>query len=755
MVYNDLKADPSHKKKYYNKLSDRHKEVLKRVDQIGKIPQLKEIADYMRNSYDQAGVEARKADIIHNYVDNYVNRIWKVPKGEKRAMSEVLRKFGTSTRHAKRRKFTTIVEGWAAGYELAVEDAANNLNIYKDEIARTIEDKRLIKEGLKAKTADGLNLFSHRHEEGYEEIQHPNFVTYKTIGTVKDKKILEEMFDISPKEIEGLKGEQLERLAEAKGKLYPSKNIFVDDKGQVWERKRLYAPKAVAKNLNKILGVSKLAGVWGVDTLTFYNALVKAWILQSAFFHHFAFTRSYILGVRGKRKIGAPEVNVIKAYKMGIEKIKEMGEDVKLLVMNGLTLGRLQDWSETMLRQHDTVFGRVMDKTKYTKAFKDFMNQLRQGQADFLFNVFGPGLKIMSALSELNMARIEHPEMSDDARAAMVAELINDDFGGLHLQRMGRDPTVQHVFRLFALAPDWTESNVNTSWKMFKRGEKGKLYRRFWTGVITKGITATILANIAFAFMDDDDALERFWEAWDAGNLKWLDVDVTPAYRILGGVDEKRKYVSLLGHFKDPAKWAWHPIRSAHHKGSVLYHMIYEAVSGTDWKGMPFTTYKEFMGVDDKGIYMTNTKTHKAGEPKGGKFMGQLVKYGKGGAIDYAQFPSYALSQILGAQPIPVQQLIGYAMGETDGFDAIMRSIGMHSSTTYPTPKSLRKMWSEQYVAAQKRGDQDKMMKIKQEVKAYNDRVTAAGEPEDKVHLMRAVRKIKKIERLKEQYESR
>ena len=43
-----------------------------------------------------------------------------------------------------------------------------------------------------------------------------------------------------------------------------------------------------------------------------------------------------------------------------------------------------------------------------------------------------------------------------------MANLINDDFGGLHLQRMGRNPTWQHILRLFLLAPDWTESNVRT-----------------------------------------------------------------------------------------------------------------------------------------------------------------------------------------------------------------------------------------------------------------------------------------------------
>ena len=63
---------------------------------------------------------------------------------------------------------------------------------------------------------------------------------------------------------------------------------------------------------------------------------------------------------------------------------------------------------------------------------------------------------------------------------------------------------------------------------------------------------------------------------------------------------------------------------------------------------------------------------------------GETVKWGKGSSVDWDQFPSYALSQVVGWQPIQLQNFIGYTTGEIDGFDALTRSIGLTTTTTYP-----------------------------------------------------------------------
>jgi len=168
------------------------------------------------------------------------------------------------------------------------------------------------------------------------------------------------------------------------------------------------------------------------------------------------------------------------------------------------------------------------------------------------------------------------------------------------------------------------------------------------------------ISNFLAAGGDLEKLKNNYKQAWKDGNFNWAKVNITPIYRAFGGKPGTRKYFSLLGHFQDPAKFIAHPIRSAKYKQSVVAGSLFEALSGTDWKGAKFTTLEELM--DEK----------------------EVVKWGKGSSIDWEQFPSYAISQIVGWQPIQLQNFIGYVTGEIDGFDALSRSAGLTTTTTYP-----------------------------------------------------------------------
>lgn len=67
---------------------------------------------------------------------------------------------------------------------------------------------------------------------------------------------------------------------------------------------------------------------------------------------------------------------------------------------------------------------------------------------------------------------------------------------------------------------------------------------------------------------------------------------------------------------------------------------------------------------------------------------GETVKWGsKTGAIEYEQFPSFVLSQLIGIQPIQLQNFIGWMSGEIEGFDALSRSAGIGTTRTYSEKK--------------------------------------------------------------------
>ena len=647
-IYIDAKRDPQAVEKYYDDLSDEQKRI---VDLSQNLPkEIKAVADQISDSYKAIGLEAQRAEVIRNVLDNYVGRIWKL---EGKRETETLRKFGTKTKHAKKRVFGTIIEGMANGFEPAVEGATSNLQVLKEEIIKVIEDRAFLNALTRTKSIEGDPLLTTKKLEGYVEIEHPNFIKWKHAG----KAVKEEVY---------------------------GKNFFVTEEGDLFEKQRLYAPKEQAKNLNKILGISKLRDFPGVKTVTKYNAIVKSWVLQTSLFHHLAFMRSYYLGTRGKTW---SEMNLRQAYKAGVKAIENESPIVMLGVKNGLTLGLKQDWNEELLREK-TFIGALLDKWHTSKVVKDKIVKLRERQADFLFGELGAGLKAKAFTIEFRNHMKSHPSMDPDEAAKHVANLINDDFGGLHLQRMGRSPTVQHVFRLLALAPDWTESNVRTMVKSVSAGGKAEteLYRRFWAGILTKGIALTAISNLIFAAFDDDDEDAKSWwqrfvrnyqMAWKQGRLRHLDVDITPLYRALGGKEENRRYFSIIGHFKDPMKFIFHPVISAQHKGSIVYRTFYEAMAGVDWAQRRFTTTPEILGLDtEKGYYLSGKKE---GEPKFGKLRGKTVTRERGpkGPLGYSRIPSYLLSQAKGSQPVQIQNLIGWMAGETAAFDAMARSMGL------------------------------------------------------------------------------
>lgn len=627
-IYIDLQRKPNDLAKYYDKLTTEQKKV---VDLSQNLPAwAKDTANQIKDSYNKVGIEAEDMGVIRNLIDNYAARKWDLEgKG-----NESSRTFGTRTGHSKQRRFDTVLEGWANGYDLKIKTATENLRTYKHEVIKTIEDKRFLSELRKLKTIDGDPLITTKQLDGYIEVEHPNMSVWEWAGKA---------------------GED----SQAYGK-----NFMVGKGGDLFENRRLYAPKDVAKNLNNMLGASKLKNIPGADVITKYNAIAKAWVLQSSLFHHIAFMRSYYLpGESVGRMFDTPRA----AYKKGLASIESSDPVVREGVRNGLTLGLKQDWEEGLLREK-TAIGRVLDKTAPTKYVKDRVNKFRETQASFLFGKFGAGLKARAYMLEFKEQLKKYPDQNPDVIAKRVARLINDDFGGLHLQRMGRNPTLQHLFRLVALAPDWTESNVRTMVKTIKNktGDAAELnmYRKFWAGALVKIAGATAVLNYAMSGGDVQEMMDNYEKAWESGNMNWTKIDITPVYKMFGGDKDIQKYFSVGGHFMDPFKFMADPVKSAKYKQSIVGGTIFEGLAGTDWAGRGFTTIEDLLKE------------------------GETVGWGpKTGPVNWEQFPSYALSQLMGAQPIQVQNMIGYMNGEMDGFDALSKSIGLNTTTTYEKKK--------------------------------------------------------------------
>ncbi len=647
-----------------NKVTDEQRKIYEQAQNL--TPEQLKIAEDIIKSNKIRGDLALDAEIIKNSRDNYTMRLWKLDGVEFVEEPGIKRgKFKRTTSRAKQRVLEEggILQGWSLGMELKIKGATNALGVANEELAKTTENKNLFN---LARSAD---LVSYTQKEDYVRIDHPNFTGYKWAGKITDG-----------------------------SEVYGKDFITIDN--DLFKRVPYYAEPALGNRLNKILGVSKLHGKPSIDVITRANQEIKQTILTTSLYHHQAFLRSYMLGGR----TGLTNISPRKAYRDGLNAVNDFTPEVEDLVRGGMTLGKTFDWEETNWNTDEVSrLGKIFESIPGGSLVKEGFLNFRKAQTNFLFNKLGVGLKAQAGILEYrhmlrkHKAQLESGEITKHEVAKMVGKLMNDDFGGLHHGRLERDQTIQHIFRLMALAPDWTESNVRSMVKMVvqrnektgkievSKGIEGAMYRSFWARIALKGLLSTAVFNYLISAFDDDDFVERYKKAWDNGNLKWLEVDITPIYKSLVGEDSpgSEAYFSILGHFKDPVKFVAHPIRSAKHKASVFSKVVLDILTGSDWRGQSFTSMGELIGIDDKGVYKTTrVGKHLKGAPKGGKLKGHLTKFefGKGARpLEPEQIASFLLYEFRGFMPIPVQSSIAVLTGEQDWFMGLTKAAGFHT----------------------------------------------------------------------------
>lgn len=586
------------------------------------------------------GIEAMDAGVIENFIENYSAKIWK--RGGLSGRGKA--KFTVSTPRARQRTLPSLIEGWARGLELEVPGAIEAQMLAKQQIAQVIHDRNLVDLSLES------GVFSPERTDKYTHlVKHPNFIKW---------------------------------MAKAKGPAGETKRIsgdtFVTPDGVVMARAKMYADKDTARYLNNALGSSELFNIKGVGEILRYNQILKHAVLTMSGFHYAAFTRSYMLASRG--------LNPFTGYREGKELVLGAKPAIDELVRGGLTLGD-QIGLDIAAEREATRVGKLIDKIPMASEVRKSLLALSRANSNFLFSKYGTYLKAHAAHLDYqhqlrkHADQIRNGKISEHDIAKRIAALYNDDFGGLNLQRMGRNPTLQAIHRAVSLAPDWTESNVRTMVKAFKRGDEGAVYRGMWGRVLMKGIGATVLANLGTAALDEEeDFLSQYKKAWDRGGARFLDVDITSAYRRFGGKSAGRKYISLIGHFADAIKFVATPPRkdegriagpprAAKGKMSMLARMGWEMLAGQDWRGRTFTSFGELMRTGQASGY----------------------KPFAGGPIGWEQVPSYLIKQAEQSTPVAVQALINRMRGEIDTFDMITRSVGAPTITTKPPKQKKQK----------------------------------------------------------------
>jgi len=704
-LYIDLQGKhESQYKKWKRKLSKKQQRLYEMSQSLP--AEAVQLAEQIMEENLNTGIEGVEKGVLFRGMENkekaikelnraHTARMWdfgKTPEGQR----PLYAKFHTTTSRALPRTLDSILHGWARGYELRIQGAVSAQLAATIQVQSTIADRDFIKRGLKQGILNTNNVGT--------KVDHPGFTKWVWIGRIGDMD---------------------------SATIYRTQGVHVSKSGDVFQEKPIYAERSLALRLNRILKQAEMdAGgtifSWIAQKTLKYGHIMKANLLFTNLFHPFAFLRSSVLG--------GPSMRPIKSYRDGRDSIKAMKPLLEELTGYGLTLGLQQDFEREQSNEK-TIFGRVLDKIPVAKQAKNLFLAGREVATDITFNHWGANLKASAAMLEFthrlkhHRKRLEAGTITREEIGRAVAKAYNKDFGGLHAKRQATSKTRSKWLHLLMLAPDWTISNLKSFLVAFRRGEEGAILRLMWGRVIGKGLTITILLNLLMAAMGDDDddedlgimrrALKNYQTAWDEGNFKWLDVDVTPlyqAYTKLKGEDPDgtRKYISIFGHFLDPLKWVasakyktnhpapWHSFQqAAKHKASVPARVVLDFITASNWRGERYTTLSEFMGTDDKGLYKTTRKGHYTkGQPKGGKLKGKLTKWeygGGGGTVSMEQMPSFVAEHALGNVPIAGQAALAYITGQIDEWDAMLKGGGIKGSSTKPRKEVEKKTPTRYY----------------------------------------------------------
>jgi hypothetical protein len=407
------------------------------------------------------------------------------------------------------------------------------------------------------------------------------------------------------------------------------------------------------------------------------------------------------------------------------------------LLRNGMTIGRYQDWSEgtnTNILREEWLEG--MGAKGMASRVVGNIRTLANSMETFLFKEYGAGLKVMAALASYKWAQakmikegweIEIPpgaldgysgaereqrlaELRQRELFSMVAKYINAHYGGLNLKKFqaSKSPMVRFWFhpmfqflkRLLLLAPDWTESQLHVLVKAVKSDSKIEraLYGKMYKAIIARAGTTLIMANLLMAMIssmtgdeDDETQWERMKSNWENNDgfralIRTLEVDVTAFYRAITTEPDKEigKRFNILGHLLDPLDAIGESPRLFRNKMGIFPKVLYDAFTGTNYKGEVFTSIDEMLGLDyDKGRYRVKVGTRRVGDPKFGRLKGKLSKFGQAKPLSWEQVPSFALNEFRGFLPIPLQELLNLGVGHSAFFEAAPRMVGLQMMSDF------------------------------------------------------------------------
>jgi Large polyvalent protein associated domain 22 len=446
------------------------------------------LAENIRNYFDSRLEQAIEAGVLDGGVENYIHRIWdRDSKIGKRITSEVnagmLQK---NPNLAKQRIFETFFEGEQLGYTPKDKRAGYLLTAYDVSMNEAIAARGFIKSLLKGTAEDGRPLVdisgSGKPVEGHEySVGKPGEKvrrTYKTKTEAEKAKKPGEVIDEQQKDsfivkprsrgAESMDYRPINHPALQKWKWMGT----VDGKPVLMQGDLLVHPE-IYRHLSNVLSKSKIreyelfgykpgaALLNGIQTL-------KSTLLSLSAFHQVQ---------EGVHAVGH-EVNPARVGKI------DLNDPVQAdLVKHGVMVFNHNAMSEFAEGVHAAgLVAKIPGIGRHMQMY-----------GEYLFQDYIPRLKMEMATHALERNRKRYSsKLNDNQIMELTAKQANAAFGELNYAMIGRSKTIQDMFRLAALAPDFLEARakfVGQALKPYGREQAAALIRLSAYMAVTAQVT--------------------------------------------------------------------------------------------------------------------------------------------------------------------------------------------------------------------------------------------------------------------------
>ena len=398
-------------------------------------------AQNISNYFEAKLQQAQDAGMLKAGIDNYVNQVWDRPNPVTQKLQADV-DYGTLNTNPsllKKRVFDSYFDGEQAGFKPRNKDIGYLVTAYDEAFNKATAGRAFVKSVLDGKGKDGRPLLVANGDRAVTvNPETPaSLVTDKTGKPIISASGGPAATMISPKFIG-------EKYADYKPIDHPALQkwtwIGKDSDGKpIYQKGDLWVHPDAYKDLNNNLSNSKLRQIPTVKSLMDVSQKIKGSMLGYSLFHQVQ---------EGVHAVGHG-VNPFNVGKI----IDFEAPDQKTLIEHGLQVSNARAQQEFM-DGHDGAY-----------AYKvPLIGRMAQQYSDYLFHDYIPNLKMKTALDilERNKDRFAPDGKPSRYTAHQIAEIsanqANAAYGELNYRQMGRNKTLQDVFRVLSLAPDFTEA---------------------------------------------------------------------------------------------------------------------------------------------------------------------------------------------------------------------------------------------------------------------------------------------------------